>query len=428
MRFFSRPRKPVTAARTVLRLESMEDRSLLSAPVAQPLGGTPGAALVGSTRPVNSVAPLPAAPIPSFALPPAAEIPPVRFAPLDSPSFAAAPTTPRGRGAATEVRGATFFTGTGLSGEFVNRLRDEGANSLRWQLLPFGDALKRNDEAYFQSLRTYDGYMTWVREQIAELKNQLPRLHQAGVRVIINVHVAPMMDPRDWGRPGQQAAMNNLFAKGPVGDAARRAFYDAWKAISDAFKTDGRVAGYDLLNEPRMPAGGNLAIDYNGLMAEAAKRIRRNGDDKRLVVESLRGDPTLLSRLATIKDASGRNDPNVEYSFHLYYTTPDGRVNHDPSGVARVLRGVREWQGEQSRRGRVNIYIGELGTGITDERRADFDDKKLAAPRQFLKQVLNFARDNGWDWAYFEFHSDVRFPTTSELTFIREAYRGRAIK
>ncbi|MBA2712988.1 MAG: cellulase family glycosylhydrolase, partial [Rubrobacteraceae bacterium] len=108
------------------------------------------------------------------------------------------------------------------------------------------------------------------REEIVRLKTCVADAYAEGLKVIL--------DPHNFG--------GYCFPEGvkKIGSAALpiAAFKDFWMRLSRQFKINPGIAGYQLMNEPRLMPG--KALRWEGASRVAVNAIRANGDKKRLMV------------------------------------------------------------------------------------------------------------------------------------------------
>lgn len=137
-----------------------------------------------------------------------------------------------------------------------------------------------------------------------------------------------------------------------------------WKAVSEHFKDNPSVAGYDLLNEPGEKAESTTVRHFD-YMDELYKGIRENGDDHLVIFESCWDGANLPS-------PKSYNWNNVMYSFHNYSGL--GTTGQIVDSMRNKIQGVEAQNFD------VPMYMGEFtcygDNKAWDEVLSYFDSKK----------------------------------------------------
>jgi hypothetical protein len=146
----------------------------------------------------------------------------------------------------------------------------------------------------------------WNDQGFTILDNLISWCSAAGIYVIIDLHAAP----------GGQSA-NNICDYDSTklslweSEANKTKTVELWKKISERYKLEPWVAGYDLINEPawNLPGGTDLRSIYDRI----TNVIRANGDNHILFIEGnwYANDFTGLTPAW---------DANMVYSFHKYWS------------------------------------------------------------------------------------------------------------
>lgn len=253
-----------------------------------------------------------------------------------------------------------------------------GANIVRWQMSR--NWHKRNDN------QDLPEYFRWIDEKIAQAKQGLDRCHELGLRVILDLHVAP-------GGRNLDGRMN-MFDNREYADA----FVETWRRFASAVKGHPALYGYDLINEPQQ-LGVAFAVDYLSLQHEAAKVVRAIDPQTPIIIESNEWDSaTAFSYLSPIpmKD--------VIYQAHMYFPGeythqgvnnrnvglkyPDPERNWDKEALRRHLQPVRDFQLKHGAR----ILIGEFSAARYAE-----------GAEHYLADCIAIFEEYGWDWTYHAF-------------------------
>lgn len=208
----------------------------------------------------------------------------------------------------------------------ITRVKSLGFNSVRVPL----------HYEYFVNLETPD---VWNEQGFLLLDDIISWCSNAGIYVIIDLHAAP-------GGQSNNAISDFDDTKLSLWDsvANQDKTVRLWQRISERYKHQPWVAGYDLLNEPawNLP-GGTLLRSIYGRITEA---IRANGDNHILFIEGnwYSNDYTGLTPAW---------DAQMVYVFHKYWSSAES-----PSEIQWVL----DLRVSQNR----PIWCGEHGENSND--------------------------------------------------------------
>ncbi|MCO5232107.1 MAG: cellulase family glycosylhydrolase [Chitinophagales bacterium] len=175
-------------------------------------------------------------------------------------------------------------------------------------------------------------------------------------------------------------------------------YIQMWKFVATRFKSNPRVIGYDLMNEPW---GGDLMKTFisgefernqlSALYARLIPELRTVDTEKYLFFEPAPAPVTfgMPSRLRPMKDILPNSDKLV-YAPHVY---PLGTHEGKPYG-GNDKKNVVDWHRERKKEvvnhGGVPLLCGEFGLspGVKD-----FD--------VYLKEITGIFDENQWHWAYW---------------------------
>ena len=178
----------------------------------------------------------------------------------------------------------------------------------------------------------------WNDQGFTILDNLISWCSTEGIYVIIDLHAAP----------GGQSANNisDYDSTKPSlweSEANKTKTVELWKKISERYKLEPWVAGYDLINEPawNLPGGTDLRNIYDRI----TNAIRANGDNHILFIEGnwYANDFTGLTPAW---------DANMVYSFHKYWSAA---TNQD-------IKWITDLRDTQNR----PIWCGEHGENSND--------------------------------------------------------------
>jgi hypothetical protein len=177
-----------------------------------------------------------------------------------------------------------------------------------------------------------------------------------GVYIILDLHAAPGFQNSRW-HSDNNASVSLLWNSQDFINQT----VNIWKDLSDRYKDEAIVAGYDLLNEPETTEGTSLRDVYLRII----EAIRKNGDEHIVFLEGDRRG----------EDFAGLDDipfSNVAYSVHFYipamffpgaYPGKIGGIYTDKARIEKLFRSRIQWIAEQDK----PCYVGEFGVVLDSE-------------------------------------------------------------
>ncbi|KQP97442.1 MULTISPECIES: glycoside hydrolase family 5 protein [unclassified Rathayibacter] len=201
------------------------------------------------------------------------------------------------------------------------------------------------------------------------IAEQVERAGAAGIRVVLDLHNSCAYP---WGTGA--APEGTIYCGGDLTtDDVRK----VWRAISDRFADDPRVAAYNLFNEPRGSKTGAPA--YFQYMQTVVDDLRERGDTHAIWIDSILGS----SFAADAANGPPVTDPlnAIVYSQHFYL--------HDGTRKKLLdsMTTFGEWCSDQG----VHCAMGELGW----QSDSDSDD------RQTFELAYRLADEYELDVTYF---------------------------
>jgi len=204
--------------------------------------------------------------------------------------------------------------------------------------------------------------------------------------VILDMHAVPGSQNQDWHSDSDGKA---LFFED---ESHRKHYLNLWKQLSDAFKDNEYVAGYDVMNEP--------VTDKLDILKQAYKDvidvIRKNGDQHIIFLEGnmwaqqVDFIPEILSE-------------NVAISIHFYEPTKfvfnqvsnltyPGRIGDIQWNKARIAKYLKQY----TKYG-VPIYVGEFGIASRCQHcKKEYD---------WVRDVLQIFKQYRFHWTYWTYKS-----------------------
>jgi regulation of enolase protein 1 (concanavalin A-like superfamily) len=211
--------------------------------------------------------------------------------------------------------------------EDINQIKAWGFNAVRLPL----------HYEYFVNLGTPD---VWNEQGFNLVDNIISWCTAAGIYVILDLHAAPGGQSDNSGISDYIAGQPSLWESA----ANRSKTVRLWDRLSERYKEEVWVAGYDLINEPNWNLPGGTLL--RELYEELTRVIRANDDNHILFIEgnSYSNDYTGLTPPW---------DPQMVYVFHKYQSSAD---------FASDLQWVLDLRTAENR----PIWCGEHGENSND--------------------------------------------------------------
>jgi endoglucanase len=227
---------------------------------------------------------------------------------------------------------------------------------------------------YVEALSTwYDQNLLFTDVTVpgfATITNTLQWAAANGMWVVLDMHAAP-------GGQGSDTNINDAL----VGldlynrvDSKGRKIYQLvlerlWKAISSQYKADGRVAMYDLLNEPH---GSISSTALKSIYDQVINAIRSNGDNHLIALEG-RG---YGNEHTGITPDLFPGQSNLVWSGHRYWVTNDPAVKDRNANQLNLIANLVNFRAKWN----VPVWVGETGENSNHWLATackNLDDKKI---------------------------------------------------
>jgi len=203
---------------------------------------------------------------------------------------------------------------------------------------------------------------------------------------ILDMHAVPGSQNHDWHSDSEG---NAKFWE----DRHHRDQYlQLWKLLSDRFKDNEFIAGYDIMNEPVTDKTDLLCEIYS----QTIDLIRKNGDSHIIFLEGNR-----WAQDADVLD--GLFSDNVALSIHFYEPTrfvfnfvPDAEYPGKTNGVQWNRARIGKFLKKYLKFG-VPVYVGEFGVAV----RCPDCNRELG----WVRDVLKIFKQFGFHWTYWTYKS-----------------------
>ncbi len=207
---------------------------------------------------------------------------------------------------------------------------------------------------YYRAIASLEGgTLSFDEARLAYIDEAVKWGEQHGLYVVLDLHAAP-------GGQNVHSTVSDVPStdpvarlwEGPEAQANQDATVQIWRHLAERYRDEQWVAGYDLLNEPELPAGTD-ASTLVGLYERIIAAIREVDSNHMVIVE---GDN--LATDVSVFDAP--LDANMMYEFHAYaltgfedWATPEAtdlepyltlRDQHDrPIWLGEFGEGTQDW-------------------------------------------------------------------------------------
>ncbi len=272
------------------------------------------------------------------------------------------------------------------------KVKDMGGNTVR---LPINYINLTN---YQKGMNPKD--VSIRKDGFKEMDNFIQKANNQGLYVIIDMHGAP-------GSQNNEEHSADMSAKGPNGDLwedenLKGKTKELWWHISNRYKNNPGVAGYDILNEPK----GKEHI--GGVQKEIAKfydetiQTIRNNDDKHIVFLEATWDPQNMPNPDQYPAKGKKWDQNnVVYEYHNYPVDNQG-LSHE--GIRQSFD--QKIAGIKKANYNVPTYMGEFnGMSVTgkhvDPSANDFKHiiNEMNATQHMSWTLWNYDTQNEGNWS-----------------------------
>ena len=183
---------------------------------------------------------------------------------------------------------------------------------------------------------------------------------------------------------------------------AQRHFLEVWRKMTQRYKDNHTIWGFDLVNEPNDDQTASGCMDWQNLALAAGKAVREIDPDRTLIVE-----PPKYGGASGWDYFNPLPLPRVVYSFHMYeplrfthqrvFNPKDSLVSY-PGEIDGAL-----WNRDAllkamqpsidfARRYRVHMYVGEFSA-----------IRWAPGAENYLTDVISIFEEQGWDWSYHAF-------------------------
>jgi len=170
--------------------------------------------------------------------------------------------------------------------------------------------------------------------------------------VVLDLHAAPGAQGTDTNIA--DALQANDFWQEPVFQEMTNGL---WTTLAQRYKNDGRIAMYDLINEPNNVPGGNAAIQV--MFEKLINTVRATGDQHLLLLEG----NGFGNNYNGIEKKSFTHQENLVYNSHRYSILPKYPLsnapdasNPDANQLGAIANLVKFREAQQ-----VPVWIGETG-------------------------------------------------------------------
>ena len=270
------------------------------------------------------------------------------------------------------------------------RVKDMGVNTIR---LPINYINVTNYDKNMEvgDDKEIDPTKLQIRQEgIDTIKRFVDKAKKHGLYVILDMHGTPN---------GQNGEAHSTYAHGGQGtfwddEHSKEKIKQIWHHLSNEFKDNDAIAGYDILNEPKGPEGtkGNQdeINELQKFYKDTLKTIRDNNDDHIAFLEAT-WDPQ------DMKDPSyfGENNKNLVYEYHNY---PCGEQAKSHDGIKEnfdnKIKGIKDANYD------VPSYMGEFNGHLAGE------GDHIAPNTSDFKHIIKKMNANNLSWTLWNYDKE----------------------
>lgn len=271
--------------------------------------------------------------------------------------------------------------------DFQN-VKDMGGNTIR---LPLNYINLTN---YKKGMNPKDVKMR--NDAFKEVDRFINKANDHGLYVIIDMHGAP-------GSQNNQEHSGDTHANAENGDLwedpnLQGKAKEIWWHISEKYKNNPGVAGYDILNEPKGKIhDGNVKKQIAKFYKETIDTIRKNGDNHIAFLEATWDPINMPNPSEYPKKGKKWDENNVVYEYHNYPTEDQGRSH----------QGIRESfdnkvDGIKKANYNVPNYMGEFnGTSVSG-------DENVEPNEEDYRHIFDKMKDADMSWTLWNYDTQER--------------------
>lgn len=182
----------------------------------------------------------------------------------------------------------------------------------------------------------------------------------------------------------------------------RRRLLSFWEQVAPRFASASNQVVFEILNEPH----GKLDAEWNDLLAQALKVIRRTNPHRNVIVGPPFWNNIHALELLRLPEDDRHLIVTVHYYLPMRFThqgaswTPQYTelgvtwgTPREREALENDFDGVEAWSRKHDR----PIYLGEFGA---------YDKAPMESRAAYTAAVARAAELRGWAWAYWQFDSD----------------------
>ena len=226
------------------------------------------------------------------------------------------------------------------------------------------------------------------KEGFQILKNIVNEMAKNRIFVILDMHAVPGSQNNDWHSDSNGVA---LFWEKEV---YRKRYYSNWKKISDEFKNNEWIAGYDVMNEPVTEKLDLLVNVYKNVV-----RTIRDNNDKHIIFLEGNQWASEIDMLQKIKGS------NIAFSVHYYKPVQftfnwfldsryPGTILGKKWNKQTIKDDLKQYK-DIARKMETVIYVGEFGVGS----RCAYCGREY----RWVEDILDLFDEFGFHWTYWTY-------------------------
>lgn len=236
------------------------------------------------------------------------------------------------------------------------------------------------------------------KDAFKEVDNFIQKANNHGLYVIIDMHGAPGSQNNQDNSADESAKDKNKNGDFWEDENLKGKTKELWWHISNRYKNNPGVAGYDILNEPKAKEQtGNIHKDIAKFYDESIQTIRNNGDNHIVFLEAT-WDPQNMPNPSKYPEKGKKwNQNNVVYEYHNY---PVNKQDQSHNGIKKSFD--NKINGIEEKNYNVPTYMGEFnGTSVSQ-------GKHVEPNKDDYNYIFNRMNKDNMSWTLWNYDTQER--------------------
>lgn len=220
----------------------------------------------------------------------------------------------------------------------------------------------------------------------------IDKANKHDLRVIIDMHGVPeSQNAQEHSAERQEDSKYGKFWDNP--DAQGKA-KEIWYNIADHYKNNPGVAGYDLLNEPKAPAG-HVDKQVKDFYKDTIGSIRENDKNHMIILEAWYPDDLKNP------DEFGDKQNNIAYEYHKY---PYEKETESHKGIRKAMDDEIEMLKSKADQYQVPTYLGEFNAHYAGNQPEG--TKPVDVNKEDFNHMFKSLNENNTNWTLWNYDKE----------------------